>query len=571
MLPALAGYLILTLVLTWPIIADLQQYVISEYLDAATAFENLWWFHRAVCVLHTSPWFNPLINFPDGYSMIFFPIWVPYDFLALPFLHFLGADGLAPAFNLISLFSMVLSGLAMFIFVRYLTKDSGAAFVAGLALAFAPYRFWNLTRWHVTCLELVVLALYFFLRLLREHTGRAWLWFAVVISLLAYTSPNYAGDMIVALGMVLVFILVTERGKLELGPAAKRLALSAALAVLICLPLLIRLVLEVIRAPVPLGQPDALRGPFSANLLGFFLPGFNLRAYAFLAPHLPYPDFRLAREHGIAGYEIFMGWTVLIGAAVGAVKRWRNSRLFLFLAAMFILLSLGPALHVGAHTFTFPTPYRLLAPVLPWLTVDRTPVRHSAAALVAVIALAGMGISAVTQSLTPRRRRMVLVGIGAVILLEFNQAPLAVSQIPVPGFVEEIRKDPAEGSVLPLPFLPDMKRLSGFYQMRHGKPLAFQLTSRVDDPAYQHNALFRYLDHPRIWLELTGEPRAQALQELRAEMSRRQVRWLEVYPKFMEPPDMAGLKNLVPDLFPEATLIDDANYFVVRLGRESGR
>ena len=48
----------------------------SSPMDAASAFYNIWWFHKAICELHTSPWTNPLLDYPYGYSMIFFPVWM---------------------------------------------------------------------------------------------------------------------------------------------------------------------------------------------------------------------------------------------------------------------------------------------------------------------------------------------------------------------------------------------------------------------------------------------------------------------------------------------------------------
>src|SRR5215510_1947195 len=52
-------------------------------------------------------------------------------------------------YNALFLSTFALSGLGMFLFARELTGSAPAAFVAGLAYAFAPYRFSNLSHLQV--------------------------------------------------------------------------------------------------------------------------------------------------------------------------------------------------------------------------------------------------------------------------------------------------------------------------------------------------------------------------------------------------------------------------------------
>lgn len=562
-LAALGLYAALAVGLTWPIAIHPDKYVISEFMDSVTAFYDLWWFHQAVCVLHTSPWTNPLIDYPDGYSMILYPMWVPYELLTLPVISALGVDGIPIAFNAVALLSFAASGFAGFLLVRYLTRDAGAALVAGIILEALPFRVWNITRWHVSCLELLALLLYFFLRLVREGSRRMVIGFAVTASVLAYLSPNYTADMAMALALLLPLLLITDRDRVLNKKTWAALAAAAGLTVLLCAPLLVRLALEVINQPIPLAQSDATRVPFSANLLGFITPGADLGVLGRLAPLLPYPDPMLARAHGIGGYELFAGYTALVLASLGVVWRKREAAPFVVLAAVFLVLSLGPRLHIGAHTFAFSAPYEWASAVLPWLKIDRTPARHAVVALVCMVALAGYGLAELRRRLPGRSRTLTALA-AALVVLEFNQAPLPLNQYPIPDFVETIKNDKVFGSVLDLPYLPDLKRFAGIYQVHHGKPLAFQLTSRIDDPGYQSGTLFRWLDQPAIWTVLDGPERDAALAELRAEMARRKLRYIVAYPKFIEPGNLAGLEIVLDSIGPHEVLRKDGTYWVYR-------
>jgi hypothetical protein len=326
----------------------------------------------------------------------------------------------------------------------------------------------------------------------------------------------------------------------------------------------VAIVKQVAHSSLPLMQPDVLRIPYSANLLGFFLPGPTLHAYAWLVPYLPYSDPGLKREFGIAGYEIFMGWFTLMLAVIGAFARRKEARPFLILSLLFLVLSLGPRVQVGEHALNFAAPYAWMEHLLPWLKVDRTPVRHSAITLIFVAALAAMGLAALSDLMKPRRRAMMQAVAAMAVALEFNQAPLKLDRIPVPAYVYEIKNDPVYGSVLDLPFLPDMQRLGGYYQMHHEKPLAIQLTSRIEDPEYANSALFTYLDHPRLWLAISGQERAEVLESLRGELKERKVRYITAYPRFMEKDDLQGLLRVMKELGPDKVLREDELYVVYR-------
>ena len=248
---------------------------------------------------------------------------------------------------------------------------------------------------------------------------------------------------------------------------------------------------------------------------------------------------------------------------VEALVGKREAAPFVALAAVFLILSLGPRLHVGAHTFGFSAPYEWASAVLPWLKIDRTPARHAVVALVCMVALAGYGFAELRRRLPDRARTLAALA-SVLVVLEFNQAPLPLNQYPIPEFVETVRTDPVFGSVLDLPYLPDLKRFAGIYQVHHGKPLAFQLTSRIDDPGYQAGALFRWLDQPAIWTVLDGPERDSALAELRAEMARRKLRYIVAYPKFIEPGNLAGLEIVLDAIGPHEVLRKDTVYWVYR-------
>lgn len=567
----LAAYLVLALIMTWPVIACLDRYIISEYMDTSTAFYNIWWFHQAICELQTWPWTNTLINYPYDFSMAMFPMWVPYDTLALPILEIKDAHGLPHALNMIIIVGFVLRGYVTFVFVRYLVNKSLPAFIMGTIVAFCPFVFWNVTRVHASCLELVILVVYFFLRALREQGWKPAAGLVAAACLLLYTSPSYTADMVLFLPLLGLYVAMRERETVVNKKTFTRLAVVAVLTVLICSPFLYHVVSEMIKNPAPIAQPHDLRVQYSANLIGFISPGWDLKAYAWLSQFTPYPDADLQRNHGIAGYEIFMGYVFLGAVIYGAVRYFRHSFIYLVLAMVFIVFSLGPSLHVGNHTFSATMPYDYFQALFPWLRFERTPVRHVGPALVALTVPAAFALDRLFQALSARRARLVFGVLLLAVLFEFNQSPLKLDSFPVPDFVFKIKADPQHGSVLDLPQVPDIKRLGGYYHMHHNKPLVFRLTSRGMDPKVQESALFRYTSHPRVWLQLSGKERDRAVKELVGELCERDVRYIVAYPRFMGEEDYKGLRSMVAELRPAKVLVDNESFFVCRFERWSGK
>ncbi len=556
-------FLLLSLLLTWPVATRPFDYVISEFMDVSTAFYNFLWFHHSIFVFHTSPWTNPLLDYPFGYSMAFYPMWIPYDILGLPFIMALDAQGMPLAFNFATLISTLACGFCAFLLVRHLTRDPAAALVAGAALAFCPFRLWNLTRIHVSCLELLAISFYFFLRLARESGRGPLVGFIISASLLVYTSPPYTADMAMALAIALVFLAVIEKDKVLTRATAKRVITAGAAIVVVCSPFLVRAGIEVFTMEGAV-QPEEVRAPFSANLAGFVLPGSNLRSFSFLCPGGGPHSAWVSREHGIFGYEVFLGYSVLTLALLGVVFRRRQARLWLILAALFMLMSLGPVLHAGPVSFDLSMPYEWMASVLPWLRLERSPVRHLGVAMVCLIALSGMGLAAARQRLQGfRRTGLTLVALAAV-LLEFNQAPLDLSRIPVPAFVKELRDDPAPGAVLDLPLISEIRRLAGYYHMHHMRPLAYQPTAKGHDPSFSTTAIYRCLQHPGQWLDMTSGRKKECVNDLQVEYKRRKIRYVVVFPRFMDKKDLAAATDILPRLGPHKLIKDSELYKVYR-------
>ncbi|HSB62574.1 MAG TPA: hypothetical protein VLJ18_00350 [Thermoanaerobaculia bacterium] len=177
------GFLGLTAVMTWPWVLHLRDHC-SDVGDPYLVSWTLWWdFHQTFHdPLHL---FDGNVFFPMKYSLAF----SEHNYgIALPFFPLL-ALGVRPltVHGLAMLLGFALAGYGTFRLTRTLTGSSGAAWVAGIAYAFVPYRFGQMPHLPYLFSGWIPILLEAFVLFVRERTPRraAWLGAAFFLNGLA--------------------------------------------------------------------------------------------------------------------------------------------------------------------------------------------------------------------------------------------------------------------------------------------------------------------------------------------------------------------------------------------------
>ncbi|HEX2757271.1 MAG TPA: hypothetical protein VHP60_02095, partial [Thermoanaerobaculia bacterium] len=228
------AFLGLTVLMTWPWVLHMRDHA-SDAGDPYLVSWTLWWdffqtFHDPQNLFHGN------VSFPMKYSLAF----SEHNYgIALPFFP-LFALGVRPltVHGLAMLLGFALAGYGTFRLTRTLTGSTGAAWVAGIAYAFVPYRFGQMPHlpylfsgWIPILLEALVL----FVRE-RSRKRAAWLgaaffmnglsvihWFVLTLIPLAAT------------GLILAFRHGAERDRAGL----RRGALALGIAGIALLPFLL--------------------------------------------------------------------------------------------------------------------------------------------------------------------------------------------------------------------------------------------------------------------------------------------------------------------------------------------
>ncbi|MGE5264594.1 MAG: hypothetical protein ACM3S0_14545, partial [Acidobacteriota bacterium] len=121
---ALVAYVLLAIVLTYPLVLHLTTHVAGDGSDDPALAWNLWWVPYSILQLNSSPIYTHYMFYPLGLNLAFYTLTYLNAFIAIP-LQF--ALNLVIAANANLLLSFALGGFGAYLLTRYLLRQSSAA------------------------------------------------------------------------------------------------------------------------------------------------------------------------------------------------------------------------------------------------------------------------------------------------------------------------------------------------------------------------------------------------------------------------------------------------------------
>lgn len=440
MVPA-AVYLTLALAWAWPLPLHLASRFTHDPGDPLLVTFLIWWNAHAVPL--TRAWWNAPYYWPiaDTFALTehvagLSPITTPIQWL--------GGSPLL-AYNLVLIASTWWSGLATHALVRRLTGCVPAAYCAGLAFAFAPYRtsqIGHLQLYACWWLPVILYALHAY-----YEDGRArWLFVAGTAWLLqSLTNGYFLLFLPVLTGLWLAWF--TRRREL---PRAARICAALALASAVVLPFLLHY--RTVHAAQGLTRTIGEMRGYSAY------PGAFLSA-------TPILRFWQTVEPRTTEQYLFPGVTVVALVLAGLAVAWRDRRFQFYAGAAAIMtaLAFGPAAE-GRTAAMLWHPYSWLA-WLPGFSGLRVPTRMYMLAVLCLAIAAGLALA----RLWPRTRWRVALG-GLV--LAGLVADGAIAGMPLGSPPGDLVFEAKDAHVLVLPYEDARQSVFAMYRvMSHRLPV----------------------------------------------------------------------------------------------------
>lgn len=458
---AMVAYVLVIVAFTWPVARDIAGGTVGRAGDQAIAVWDDWWLSKALTT-GQSPLKTTYLFYPQGVSLVFHSISWLTAFVALPFRFLFGA---VVSYNITFLLETLLCAGSMFALVRYLTGNVGAAWLAGFAFTFEPYRVSrSLEHPNLANTGFIPLVLLCFFRAIRGEGRRfAWLTAASLACVLLTGAHLF---VMTSLALALLFGLEVARHRGKPGPVFWRAALEGALACLVVIgPLLLPYLLsersldEVSNHINREGATDLaslfVRGP--SQLFG---AGSN---YRFL---------------GEAGSVSYLGWVPLALALLAWANRETRRVVWPFWVVFlsFLLVSFGPNLVVNNRAFGFPLPYARLAH-FELIRVLRQPERFNLVARVFFAVAVGWGVVALERLLS--RRPVLVLACYPLMLLDLYGGEYPLRRVEDSAFYRELRNGPGKGAIVPLPAGRQEVKRALLAQTLHERPIVGGMIART--------------------------------------------------------------------------------------------
>lgn len=466
-------FLLLTILMTYPLALRIDTHVCGDSGDKHQFIWNFWWFHKALVELKTNPFFTPYLYHPHGTSLLLSATTPFNTLLSVPLQEVLSRT---TVYNLFVLFSFWAAAVGMYCLVFHLTRSAAASLVSGFIFSFSAYHFAHaLGHLNLLSIEWIPFFLLYTIKSFQEPRVGNVLKASAMLVLNALCCWYYLVFCALFLGFAALYFLVPwdrNQGTLVLRKALQILCLSA----VVLSPLVAPMILEEQRGRYRGGHdPTGL----PADLASFLVPNLTL-TYSCLF----YPAWSRFRADPSEGSN-YVGLSVLLLLVYSLRKVPRPLRSFwLFMAALFFLLSLGPFLNILGFSLPVPLPYLLYHHVVPFSRITGVPARFHIITMACISVLAGYGLKALLEG-SPRNRHASLgtrlryssrlLPLAIWILIDHLHIPVICTKTSVSPFYRSLGREPGTYAIVDRTDPP--KAL--FFQTVHQKHLVGGYVSRV--------------------------------------------------------------------------------------------
>ncbi|MFW6076031.1 MAG: hypothetical protein ACOC9Y_10580, partial [Chloroflexota bacterium] len=380
---AALGFLIATVIMLWP----LPMKAGSAVQDLGDPLFEIWVMRAVQHQILTDPLnlYHANAFHPFKWSLAYSEEAISSALLAWPVYIITGNDVLA--YNWVLISSYWLLGFAMFLLARELGARPGAAFLAGMVIAFIPARYAHLSHLHLLVFGWLPLTLWAITRFVRTGQRRYALAAGVFLTVQLFASLHLAVYSTLAIGLFLAFLLLFGRDRRRTAPGT---IFWLGGAILIPYLLFAPTLIPHLQAGDTYGfertREEVER--FSATLLDY--------RSVFVTNHF------LSRWLPANPTAYFPGFVALLGLGCLAFKRrWDWPALFAALLAIgAIILSFGFSLEIAGRSI--PMPYELIYDIFPPIRGIRAVARYGLLATIGVGLLVAFGFSAVWERMRHR-------------------------------------------------------------------------------------------------------------------------------------------------------------------------
>jgi len=467
----LVGFLLycgITVLYCLPILEKLSTQMIGPPEDNMFFYWNFWWMCEKVMTGSGNLVFTDYMFYPEG-TFLYYHSWSFYSlWLSVLLNQFFNQ---VVTYNIIALHGYPLAGVTAFLLVKYLTRNSYLALLGGFMFAFCPYHFGRtLHHMNLNPIHFVPLLVLFHIKSVRSRGYSNAILAGLFLLLNTLCSWVYMIVCIYFMALSYIYIALKKRGLIVKDVLIKT-CLTVGLAIVALSPWLVKM--------IPIGvQGMKVKGIgrtlFVTDVFSIFVPG----EYHWAGNFGPIADINSLFTGNKWEIATYLGLFSLVIIAIVIVRKMAPIHKYLAGVLAFIMLSLGPELHVLGNVLYLALPDSVLAYV-PLFSSLRTPVRNILFAYIFWSIAVPIASAALIGSVKKHWLKVLLiVAIPLLIFVDFFRFFDETADLTVPTCYEMIPDEDVGAPLLDLPYGYVAMQYYKYYQTFHNHPMVQGHTSR---------------------------------------------------------------------------------------------
>jgi len=451
-------YLLLTLILTYPVILNFSTNTAGDGLDAWMYVWDFWWVKKAIFDPYLNVYHTDYIFYPTGTSLAFHTLALFESIISIPLQSFLN---LITIYNIFFILSFLIAAFGMFLLVDYLTKDKKIAFISGIAFTFAPYHFAR-GLGHLNMMEYGWIAFFvlFLFKTLNERKMKNPILAGIFLSIIFLTCFYYTIDSIIFTCIFLLYNFLQNRKKIMRIGFIKRFTLMIIIFLLLVIPSSIpRLtewfsIQEYMKKEIEYSISTLIKphnyivpNPFNPIFGNFFKEYFRV-------------DSELGSYYTFASSVVFVGYTILLMSMFYIIKNPKKSIFWISTVVLFFILSLGES-----------ELYLLFYNYFPFFSILRDSAQFSIMVMLSLVVLFAFGLKYILKKFKFIRKDLILYSITALVIFEFLSIPFETSGTYSLEFYKKLAQDDGDYTILDIPIHVTDFQIYMYFQTIHGKKI----------------------------------------------------------------------------------------------------
>jgi hypothetical protein len=354
------------------------------------------------------------------------------------------------AYNIILFVSFIASGYAIFLLIDHYIADKYSAFIGGVIFAFCTIRFAHFGHLQLLTVQWLPLSLLYIDKFLHKDNFNNWLLLLIFYLLQVLSGWYYAFYVTLSLGIYAIYIFLANK-EIRAKLFQRSFQFKSILFFVLTIAFVAPFAIHYIQAASEYGFVRGLSevGFYSADLADYLLTTPN----SILFGNIVEP---IQIKRNIAEHSLFPGISALLLALYGIftirmAKLDCKSKLrisykinniqfiYLLLAVVAFILSLGTPLHIFGHILYIDMPYKYLYEYLPGFKSLRVPSRFGMIVMISLSVLAGYGANKLISTKS-MKNNILLVVLFLFLIVESLYIPVNVGIMPVNKEIPEVYK-----------------------------------------------------------------------------------------------------------------------------------